>query len=209
MLLLQVKWIMGPSESLIGCRPSEELDAAAIILEFYSCFNAKYNSCTFLCLKTPGCFEYETHLPREWRGRGEWWWKIGNLHRITNQVLPCVFLGCRWLLAVPQTYQSKSTFVARLIESAWLFCYSGKWGKGLPLFWDYCGRRIKSVTFLDGNWSSIALKLTVNDNLSPFLCLEQWLLPLKWQLFLMVQLCEAFLVYPIFYEAFACACLVF
>jgi len=62
---------MQPSESLIGAGLSQGLDAAAIILEFFPCFNAKYKSCTFLCLKTPGCFEYGTGLPRECKGGGE------------------------------------------------------------------------------------------------------------------------------------------
>lgn len=61
---------MRPSESLIGVGPSQGLDAAAVILEFFPRFNAKYKSCTFLCLKTPGCFEYGTGLPRECKGGG-------------------------------------------------------------------------------------------------------------------------------------------
>jgi len=62
---------MRPSESLIGARLSQGLDTAAIILEFFPCFNAKYKSCTFLCLKTPGCFEYGTGLSRGCEGGGE------------------------------------------------------------------------------------------------------------------------------------------
>lgn len=62
---------MRPPESLIGAGPSQGLHAAAIILEFFPLLNATYKSCTFLCLKTPGCFEYGTGLPRECAGGGE------------------------------------------------------------------------------------------------------------------------------------------
>lgn len=110
---------MGSPTSLIRSGLSQELDAAAMILELYSGFNAKDKSCAILHLKTPGCFEYEAHLLGEWEGERQ-----ESPLRISNQALPGAFLGLQMPSCWIVNLSKQSTFIVKLWESAFCFCYA-------------------------------------------------------------------------------------